>query len=350
MERPLVSFAVGCYNQEAFIREAIEGAFSQTYSPLEIVISDDCSRDRTFDVVQRLAAAYKGPHAIRLNRNARNLGLAGNSNRISALCRGELVVGAAGDDISVPERTSLTVQAWNDSGRKATAIFSRFSTIDGDGRRLDETPEPSLSEPEIRFVHEQGTIAGFLRRRRPHVAGCAYAASQKVFSIFGPLPETVTYEDTAYCFRSILVGGTFTFIDAPLVQYRRHGRNITFGLRQSRPQSGAAFEEVQDKRRCEMDRFVEVYKCFAADAERAWQQGLIPATEYPAVRKMILTELRRTELKRELLIRGWFRRCAVFFQLYRNAIRPRELLTQLPFLMPKTLHRGGVVMLNKVRR
>ena len=43
MERPLISFVVLAYNQESFIREAIEGALTQTYSPLEIVFSDDCS-------------------------------------------------------------------------------------------------------------------------------------------------------------------------------------------------------------------------------------------------------------------------------------------------------------------
>ena len=67
--KPLVTFIVISYNQEAFIRDGVEGAFSQTYSPLEIVLSDDCSRDRTFEIMQELAAAYRGPHRVILNRN-----------------------------------------------------------------------------------------------------------------------------------------------------------------------------------------------------------------------------------------------------------------------------------------
>ena len=55
MERPLVSFVVLCYNQESFIREAFNSALLQTYSPLEIIVSDDCSTDGTFDVVQQMA-------------------------------------------------------------------------------------------------------------------------------------------------------------------------------------------------------------------------------------------------------------------------------------------------------
>ena len=45
-DRPLVTFALFAYNQEQYIREAVEGAFSQTYEPLEIILSDDCSSDR----------------------------------------------------------------------------------------------------------------------------------------------------------------------------------------------------------------------------------------------------------------------------------------------------------------
>jgi hypothetical protein len=48
-ERPFVTFALFVYNQEKYIREAVEGAFSQTYEPLEIILSDDCSTDRTFN-------------------------------------------------------------------------------------------------------------------------------------------------------------------------------------------------------------------------------------------------------------------------------------------------------------
>jgi cellulose synthase/poly-beta-1,6-N-acetylglucosamine synthase-like glycosyltransferase len=40
--RPLVSFILLTYNQERFVNEAVEGALAQTYTPLEIIISDHC--------------------------------------------------------------------------------------------------------------------------------------------------------------------------------------------------------------------------------------------------------------------------------------------------------------------
>lgn len=48
LDHPLVTFALLAYSQEKYIREAVEGAFAQTYEPLEIILSDDCSSDRTY--------------------------------------------------------------------------------------------------------------------------------------------------------------------------------------------------------------------------------------------------------------------------------------------------------------
>ena len=68
-ERPLVTFALFSYNQEQFIRQAVESAFAQTYSPLEIILSDDFSSDGTFEIMQEMVAAYSGPHRVVLNQN-----------------------------------------------------------------------------------------------------------------------------------------------------------------------------------------------------------------------------------------------------------------------------------------
>ena len=57
--RPLVTFGLISYKQEKFIEEAIKSALSQDYSPLEIVISDDCSLDNTFSIIEKVVSEYK---------------------------------------------------------------------------------------------------------------------------------------------------------------------------------------------------------------------------------------------------------------------------------------------------
>jgi hypothetical protein len=81
----LLTFALFAYKQERFIQKAIEGAFSQTYSPFEIILSDDCSHDRTFGIMRDAAANYGGPHKVVLNCNPKNVGLAEHVNRVVGL-------------------------------------------------------------------------------------------------------------------------------------------------------------------------------------------------------------------------------------------------------------------------
>ena len=100
--RPLVTLAVITYNQEQYIREAVDGALAQTYSPLQIIISDDCSPDATFDIAEDIVNKYEGPHDVLLNRNDPNLGIGKHVNKVMGLVKGDLVVLGAGDYISIP--------------------------------------------------------------------------------------------------------------------------------------------------------------------------------------------------------------------------------------------------------
>ena len=54
MNKPLISFLLLTYNQENYIQDAINGALAQTYSPLEIIISDDCSTDGTYKKIEEI--------------------------------------------------------------------------------------------------------------------------------------------------------------------------------------------------------------------------------------------------------------------------------------------------------
>ena len=58
MNRPLASMLLIAYNQQFTIADAIRGALAQTYSPLEIVVSDDASNDTTLAAMQAALAGY----------------------------------------------------------------------------------------------------------------------------------------------------------------------------------------------------------------------------------------------------------------------------------------------------
>lgn len=137
---PLVSFCVKCFNQRQFIEQALDGAFSQTYRPLEIVISDDGSTDGSSEIIRRKIHKYQssgGDIPIVFNVNPDNLGNLGNWIVFGNLAHGELLVKADGDDISLPERTEMIVKSWLATGKRAKIVDHCGSVMDINGKQLD---------------------------------------------------------------------------------------------------------------------------------------------------------------------------------------------------------------------
>ena len=108
----MVSFCIITYNQEAFVREAIEAALRQNYADIEFIISDDCSTDSTIEVIQAAIRDRKIAAPITFLKNPVNLGMGGNLNRIMEVAKGDIIVIAAGDDISHPDRTRCVMDAF----------------------------------------------------------------------------------------------------------------------------------------------------------------------------------------------------------------------------------------------
>lgn len=192
---PLVTFFVMAYNQEKLVRDAILGAFSQTYLPLEIILSDDCSSDRTYEVMVEMAKQYSGEASIVLNRNSSNVGLCAHLNRIVELASGDWLIASAGDDVSVPTRTEEIVRCILDH-QTAAYIVSQAYCFSG-------TVPADTSGLQV------------LRRE----IGATEAFRRSTFQRFGPLLPQTFSEDWALFFRGQL-DGKVIFLEKPLVLYR----------------------------------------------------------------------------------------------------------------------------------
>ena len=207
----MVTFALFAYNQEKYIREAVEGAFSQTYAPMEIILSDDSSSDRTFDIMKELASSYQGPHTIRCNRNTPNLGIARHVNLINEMAQGELIVVAAGDDISVSERTATIVNAYLNSKRKSHYFYSVVQKINEAGEPLELAQSPGGVNAHSKLLTGLSSF--------PLAIGAGQAWTKKLATTFRPLLSHVWAEDQVLGLRGRLLGD-IGFIDAALVHYR----------------------------------------------------------------------------------------------------------------------------------
>ena len=280
----MLTFALMAFNSERFIEEAIKAAFSQTYMPLEIILSDDSSTDRTVEIIRRMAAQYQGPHDIILNFNRRNTGVSGHINRIMEICSGELIVIAAADDISVPERAEKSYDAFVRSGGRALSIHSSVIIIDEKGVELRREQEYDSYAADLESVIENGTW----------LYGSTHAWHRAIFDTFGPLPPAVRREDEVLPFRSLLLGN-IAYIREPLVRNRTHDTNISNAFRRSASNS----RELQDQITFKVHERLVNLKCYLTDLETAGD--LVDHERKELLRKRLLREIHEHEL--ELSIR-----------------------------------------------
>ncbi len=101
---PSVSILMPVYNTEPYLSEAIQSMLNQTYVDFELIILDDCSTDRSAEVVQTFSDAR-----IVYHRNEVNSGLANNLNTGLKLATGKYIARMDGDDISLPHRLQTQV-------------------------------------------------------------------------------------------------------------------------------------------------------------------------------------------------------------------------------------------------
>jgi len=233
-DRPLVTFALFAYNQEQYIREAVEGAFSQTYSPLEIILSDDCSSDRTFEIMREMAAAYEGPHEVRVRRNIENCGVGLHVSTVLAGSNGEYIAFAAGDDISVDDRIEYGIsilRKFREAEKSPinVSFLSALTLIDEGGKNFGTQEVPrggdkvqGINNPyEVFLFNISNLLDGTLT-----TSGPSRIIHRDVYRLFGNIEENCFTEDIVYLFRTALVGNVL-YSEKKTIRYRKHRDSLS---------------------------------------------------------------------------------------------------------------------------
>ncbi len=228
-EHPLATIALTIFNHERFVRAAIESAFAQDYSPLEIIVSDDASSDRTAAIAQALVQNYTGLHDVRFSRNETNLGVGAHTDKLGAMARGEVVLLAAGDDIDRPDRVSRVMAEYAAANGRAMAISAPAVMIDEEGHDLGTSP-PTPPMPDL-------SLRTFVLTGFPLRGPAAYSA--RVFREFAPMGAAVlSGEDLVLPLRAALLGEVRVLLE-PVSFYRQHGASLMGSAGLAAPSAGA---------------------------------------------------------------------------------------------------------------
>jgi glycosyltransferase involved in cell wall biosynthesis len=221
----LISIVMLCYNHEKFVAEALEGVLAQTYSPIDIIIIDDCSQDATADIVAAKLAALPDRSHIRFMRNPTNLGELGTCDVAFKAARGDFIVLTADDDIMRSNMVAEMVEAWK--AHDVSLITVNAELIDEHSNSLGRTSR----ECNIQIEDSFETLA------RDGANACCFGAGlgfdRQVYLTFGMPPAHLHVLDIMFPFYACLLKGG-RFLNKPLLQYRIHGKNTSLSLVEER--------------------------------------------------------------------------------------------------------------------
>lgn len=127
---PLVSVLVPTFNEEKFILPCLHSILSQDYEAIELIVFDDCSTDKTVELVKSL----KDPR-IKLIENPVNEKHEVTWNRMLGMASGKYIKVLCSDDMLLPACISKSVEAL-EKNPESIMVFCSKKIIDADGREL----------------------------------------------------------------------------------------------------------------------------------------------------------------------------------------------------------------------
>jgi glycosyltransferase involved in cell wall biosynthesis len=203
-----VSVVIPAYNQAQFLAEAIESALNQDEPPLEVIVVNDGSTDRTAAVV----AAFP---SVRLLSQA-NHGLAAARNAGLAVCRGEFIVFLDADDRLLPGALRIGARLLAaDPSLGFAAGHSRFVSRDG-------TPQPT-NQP-LRNG-DDGYLSMLLRNRIRNPAMVMFR--RQILDVVGGFDSNVNACADYELYLRITRDHPVVFHDDVVADYRKHGQNMS---------------------------------------------------------------------------------------------------------------------------
>ena len=207
----MISVALAAYRGEDYIEAQLRSILPQLAHDDEIIVSDDKPGGATERIVRRVMA--DDPRVIYVE--GKGQGVVANFVNAIRHCRGDKIFLCDQDDVWLPDKVRRVTDAF-DAG--ATLVLHNAYVTDRD-----------LNITDYSFFALRGSKPGFVRNIvKNSYMGCCMAFDRKLLKKIMPMPKHLPMHDQWIGLMGEMYGKV-TFLDAPLIYYRRTGSNVTGG-------------------------------------------------------------------------------------------------------------------------
>jgi glycosyltransferase involved in cell wall biosynthesis len=219
MEDKLVSIAMATYNGEKFLREQLDSIYNQTYKNIEVVVCDDCSTDKTVEILEE----YRQKYGLIYYINEKNLYCIKNFEKAISLCKGDFIALSDQDDVWLTEKIEILLEEIPDY----SLIYSDVKYIDENGNILIES-ERELFKPEKKSIIRSFKNIPFSDSEYKicYTKGCTMLFKKEVVQKAIPIPAFERQHDWWINIVALRLNG-IKYYSEPLILYRKHSNNLS---------------------------------------------------------------------------------------------------------------------------
>jgi glycosyltransferase involved in cell wall biosynthesis len=215
-DNPLVTIICLSYNHEKFVVETLNSVVNQNYSPIELIIVDDCSLDSTKTIIEDWLLSHPEVHFI---ANKVNLGNTKSFNNALKIAKGKYIIDLAADDLLVTNGIRMQVDAFQNSTFKNLGIVYGNAEIINENGSFNSYYFPVDANGNVISKRKTGDIYTSVLTTGDSICSVSTLIKKDVFAFLGGYDETLGYEDLDSWIRASRVF-EFDFIDAILIKKR----------------------------------------------------------------------------------------------------------------------------------
>ena len=213
-----VDILLATYNGEKYVAEQIESILNQTYKNFNLIISDDCSKDSTPDILKKYAEKDK---RIILHLQLQNLGVVKNIEFLLKQVNSELYMLSDQDDVWLKEKVEKSVETLK--RKNADLVFGDLEVVDQDLNTI----YPSFGD----FMLLNKKINKYINSYKVNylyncVTGCTIISKKEFIKKILPLPTYSKFVLHDYWI-GLMIGiyGKLAYMPEKYIKYRQHGDN-----------------------------------------------------------------------------------------------------------------------------
>ena len=225
MDSLLISISVLSYNSESTIIDTLESIYNQTYQKIELIISDDGSRDKTIDIAKEWLDSHKDRFInARLLTVEQNTGVPANCNRAVAACNGVWIKLIAADDCLLPSCINDNHE-YAASHPDAKIIYSKYYEFESINEPFKDSHIPASFHKE--FDTEASRQLKTYLFKGYNITPSLIIKKNVFEKVGGFIEKYKLFEDSPFLTKVLKSGTKIYFLPEYTVLYRVNNTSIT---------------------------------------------------------------------------------------------------------------------------